>query len=145
MSRSVVVLLFAMCLPLPTGAEEPASEPEGAKSVKSFASPVHAGCYLAAPDECRIHVDPFTANVASGENLVRFQLRANGSVIYDFSMDVSNPPEGVYTATSVGLDFAVVCGTTYRVAALTQDSGDPGLGVAGLTGTITCPSGTPPS
>jgi hypothetical protein len=31
-----------------------------------FASPVHAGCYLAKADRCKIHVEPFTINIASG-------------------------------------------------------------------------------
>ncbi len=39
-----------------------------------FASPVHAGCYLAKADRCKIHVEPFTINIVSGKKLAQFQL-----------------------------------------------------------------------
>jgi hypothetical protein len=41
-----------------------------------FASLVHGGCYIAAPSDCRIHVEPFTINIASGKKLVLFKLVA---------------------------------------------------------------------
>jgi hypothetical protein len=138
------VMTVLLLIALPAVSQETPEGETTPKSIKSFASPVHAGCYLAAPNECRIHVDPFTANVATGERLEKFQLKANGNIIYDFGMDVSNAPIDDYTPTLVGLDFAVVCGNTYQVSALTKDSGDPSLGVAGLTAEFTCPSGTPP-
>src|SRR5512141_3021593 len=40
------------------------------------ASPVHAGCYLARADRCKIHVEPFTINITSGKKLALFQLVA---------------------------------------------------------------------
>ena len=42
-----------------------------------YASPVHAGCYIAAPSDCRIHVEPFTINIQSGSKLDYFQLWAS--------------------------------------------------------------------
>src|SRR5512143_2055979 len=41
-----------------------------------LASPVHAGCYLARADRCKIHVEPFTINITSGKKLVLFRLVA---------------------------------------------------------------------
>ncbi len=51
-----------------------------------FQSGVSGGCYIAAPDSCKIHVDHFTLNVddGAGEQLVEFQLRANGGILYQF-------------------------------------------------------------
>jgi hypothetical protein len=109
----------------------------------SFASPVEAGCFLASDGSCVIHVDPFTAVVAAGERLMRFQLQANGQVIYDFTTDSSNPPVGNYSPGLDRLEFAAVCEVSYSVSALTQDTGDPGLVVAGASETFTCPAPTP--
>ena len=39
-----------------------------------YASPVHAGCYIAAPADCRIHVEPFTIYITSGSKLVLFPI-----------------------------------------------------------------------
>jgi hypothetical protein len=115
----------------------------GADEPKSFASPVAAGCYLARDGNCYIHVEPFTANVAPGERLERFQLKANGVVIYDFSMDVSNAPIDDYAPSLVALDFLATCDVAYTVSALTKDSGDAGLGVAGVSEPFSCPPDNP--
>lgn len=141
--RNTALRCLAITLVLQLVVVADSAEADGNLEVKSFASPVAAGCYLARDGSCHIHVEPFTANVADGEHLVRFQLKANGSVIYDFSTDVSNPPPGDFAPTLVGLDFAAVCDTIYTVSALTQDSGDPSLGVAGLTEPFTCPEAAP--
>jgi hypothetical protein len=61
--------------------------------VNIYASPVQGGCYISAPNDCRLHVDPFTINLTPGSKLVFFQLVAintgNGTqrVIYDFRPD----------------------------------------------------------
>ncbi len=116
-----------------------------------FASPVQAGCYIAAPADCRIHADPFTINIASGKKLVRFQLvtinitrPGTQTVIYDFRTDQSNPVPSTgttYTPSLVGQDFAATCGNTYQLSLQGQDSGDTGLFNLGLTNSFTCPTG----
>jgi hypothetical protein len=117
-----------------------------------YASPVHAGCYIAGPSDCRIHTEPYTIDIASGQKLVRFQLVAiqmpSGSqtVIYDWRPDQSNPvpPVGAtFTPSLVAQDFAATCGKSYEISLQGQDSGDPSLYNLGLTGTFTCPSAMP--
>jgi hypothetical protein len=84
-----------------------------------YASPVQAGCYIAAPSDCRLHVEPFTIYLAPGEKLVYFQLIAIEAgtyiqrMIYDFRPDQSNPapPSGdTYTPSLVAQDYAATCG-----------------------------------
>ncbi|RIL08044.1 MAG: hypothetical protein DCC71_00910 [Proteobacteria bacterium] len=117
-----------------------------------FSSPIHAGCYIAAPGDCRIRVDPFTVNVASGEKLVRLQLTAarvgaGSSVVYDWRPDVSNPvPSGgasTYAPAIPSLDVAAACGEAYVLSLQGQDTGDANLLNAGQTEAFTCPSAVP--
>jgi hypothetical protein len=117
-----------------------------------FASPIHGGCYIAAPNDCRIHVEPFTIEVASGAKLVFFQLitvnMGTGvqKVIYDFRPDQSNPvpPIGnTYTPSLVAQDYAATCGASYEVSLQGQDTGDTGPFNLGLTGQFTCPATAP--
>ena len=112
-----------------------------------YASPVHAGCYLAKNDRCKIHVEPFAINLASGRKLVRFQLvtiqAATGAqtVIYDFRPDQSNPapPSGnTFTPSLVAQDFAATCGKSYMISLQGQDTGNANLFNLGLTGQFTC-------
>jgi hypothetical protein len=116
-----------------------------------YASPVHAGCYLARSDRCKIHVEPFTINLASGEKLVKFRLVATrvGSgtqtTIYDFRPDQSNPlpvSGSAITPSLVAKDFAATCGQTYSISLQGQDTGDANLLNLGSTGQFTCPKGT---
>jgi hypothetical protein len=117
-----------------------------------FASPIQGGCYIVASNDCRLHVDPFTINIASGTKLVMFKLvsidMSNGTqkLVYDFRPDQSNPvpPSGTtYTPSLVTQDFAATCGHSYEISLQGQDSGDPGLFNLGLTGAFTCPSSVP--
>ena len=98
-----------------------------------FASPVHGGCYIAGPSDCRIHVEPFTITIAAATKLVQFQLVAiqGGTgvqkVIYDFRPDQSNPvpPSGTtFTPSLVTQDFAATCGQSYEISLQGKDSGD---------------------
>ncbi len=63
-----------------------------------FASPIHGGCYIAGPSDCRIHVEPFTINIASGTKLASFKLVAiqmgtgAQTVIYYWRPDHINRP-----------------------------------------------------
>jgi len=116
-----------------------------------FASPVHAGCYLAKLDRCQIHVEPFTINIASGTKLVYFSLVAikfpGGvqTVIYNWKPDQSNPAPSLgttYTPSLVAKDFAATCGSTYEVSLQGQDTGDSSGFNLGLTGQFTCPTAT---
>lgn len=126
-------------------------KPAARGAVNIYASPVQAGCYIARHDQCKIHVDPFTLNLASGTKLVFFQLvtiqAGNGAqrVIYDFRTDQSNPVPFVgntYTPSLVAKDFAATCGMGYSLSLQGQDSGDAGPFNLGLTQQFTCPAGT---
>jgi hypothetical protein len=117
-----------------------------------FASPIHGGCYVSGPSECRLHVEPYTINIASGKKLVRFQLVAiqmpNGTqtTIYDWRPDQSNPAPSsgtTYTPSLVSQDFAATCGKTYEISLQGMDTGDANLFNLGLTGQFTCPSNAP--
>ena len=117
-----------------------------------FASPVHGGCYIAATNDCRIHVEPFTINLASGKKLVLFQLIAiqmpggTQTRIYDFRPDQSNPAPALgntYTPSLVAQDYAAKCGATYEISLQGQDTGDTDIFNLGLTGQFTCPSSVP--
>jgi hypothetical protein len=115
-----------------------------------FASPVQAGCYRATRESCKIHVEPFTINLASGTKLVYFKLlavRAGASapgVIYDFRPDLSNPVPflgSAFTPSLVAKDFAAQCGQSYALSLQGQDTGDPNPFSLGLTGQFACPQG----
>ena len=122
--------------------------PPAAAAPAIFASPIQAGCYLARPNRCKIHVDPFTINLAAGTKLVRFQLVAirSGSgtqtVIYDFRPDQSNPVPSLgstYTPSQVAKDFGASCTATYTLSLQGQDTGDTSMFSLGSTTPFTCP------
>ena len=110
-----------------------------------YSSPINGGCYIAAPNQCRLHVDPFTINIntAAGAKLAEFRLQANGQTIYHFRTDISNPPNYNYTPSLVALDFAANCGQTYVLNILGRDSLDANLLNMGLTAAFTCPAAVP--
>jgi hypothetical protein len=112
-----------------------------------FQSGINAGCYIAAPNVCKIHVDPFTINVddGNGEKLVEFQVRANGVIIYHFKTDAAFAfrPVGDYTPSLVMQDFAATCGEEYFVDLLAKDTGNVILNLAAMTEQFTCPSTVP--
>jgi hypothetical protein len=125
---------------------------QAAAAPEVFASPVHAGCYIAAPSDCRIHVESFTIQLATGKKLVYFKLVAikmpagTQTTIYDFRPDQSNPAPSsgtTYTPSRVAQDFAATCGATYEVSLQGQDTGDSNGYNLGLTGQFTCPSTVP--
>lgn len=141
-------------------AQDPARESEpsaralplAGRTAQIFASPVHGGCYIAAPGQCKIHVEPFTINIATSTKLALFRLVAiqiPGSVqttIYDWRPDQSNPapPSGTtYTPSLVTQDFAATCGNSYQVSLQGRDTGDVNTFSLGLTGTFLCPTSVP--
>ena len=152
MTRKIFLILAGVAvwavLSLQPGPKPPSvalAEPE------IFASPIHAGCYLAKNNRCKIHVEPFTINLASGEKLVKFQLIAIQSgtgtqtMIYDFRPDQSNPVPttgSTFTPSLVAKDFAATCGKSYEISLQGQDTGDTNTFNLGLTGYFTCPTGT---
>lgn len=107
-----------------------------------FASPVNGGCYITAPGQCRIHIDPVTISIGSGKRLELIVVQLNGKTIYDYRTDVSNPPPNVgstYTFSPVGLDFGALCGKRYSVNVLAKDTGDTNPLNVGATDEFTCP------
>jgi hypothetical protein len=143
----ILVLVLAVSV-ITSGFTQP---PSVQAEPQIFASPVHAGCYLEKIDRCKIHVEPFTINLETGEKLVRFTLLATRAssgtqtMIYDFRPDQSNPvpPSGdTYTPSLVAKDFAAYCGETYTVNLEGQDTGDANPYNLGTTGQFTCPAGT---
>jgi hypothetical protein len=150
--KSRIVLLIGVLFVV-IGAFAFFAHSKGAKAeVNIFASPIQAGCYIAAPRDCRLHVDPFTINIASGEKLVLFKLVSiqvgpgTQRVIYDFRTDQSDPPPPsgtTYTPSLVTQDFAATCGQQYMISLQGQDTGDTGIFNLGLTDAFTCPSTAP--
>ena len=129
----------------------PATPPQPLSSTPAapeiFASPIHSGCYIAGPSDCRIHVEPFTINIASGKKLVFFKLVAIQmpsnvqTVIYDWRPDQSNPAPAIgttYTPSLVAQDFAATCGKSYEISLQGKDTGDTNVLNLGLTGQFTC-------
>jgi hypothetical protein len=125
---------------------------QAAAAPEIFASPVQGGCYIAGPSDCRIHLDPFTINLATSKKLTRFQLVAiqGGSgvqtTIFDFRPDQSNPVPlsgSTYTPSLVAQDFAATCGKSYMISLQGQDTGDVNMLNLGMTGQFTCPASIP--
>lgn len=108
-----------------------------------FVSPINGGCYIAAANVCKMHLDPFTINISPGVRLKQFTLYANGDPLYDFRTDVSNPPQGNYSPSLVSQDFAARCGVTYTVNIVGQDSSDANPLNMGQIEGIVCPSVVP--
>jgi hypothetical protein len=142
----VIVVGIAVAVPFLTRAQVSAE-------TDIYASGVQAGCYIAAANDCRIHTDPFTINIATSKKLTFFQLVAiqggtgAQTVIYDFHTDLSNPvPFGTattYTPSLVAQDFAASCGKSYTLSLQGRDSGDANAFNLGLTTSFTCPSNVP--
>lgn len=117
-----------------------------------FASPIQAGCYIAARNDCRLHVDPFTINIATSSKLVLFKLvviempGGTQTMIYDFRTDQSNPAPSLgttYSPSLVAQDFAATCGRSYEISLQGQDTSSPSIFNLGLTNVFTCPSVSP--
>jgi hypothetical protein len=142
-----LVIVIAISVSVAGFAQPPSARAEP----QIFASPVHAGCYLEKIDRCKIHVEPFTIQVAPGKKLAKFTLltitAGTGvqTVIYDFRPDKSNPVPHVgdtFTPSLVAKDFAASCSQSYTVGLQGQDTGDAAPLNLGLSGQFTCPKGT---
>ena len=158
MKRSLcltILAVFSLASAAPRlAAQEPAARlsPLAGRTPLIFASPIHGGCYIAAPGQCKIHVEPFTIDIAAGKRLAQFSLvtvnMGTGAqrVIYDWRPDQSNPVPytgTTYTPSLVTQDFAATCGASYQVSLQGKDTGDSSVFNLGLTGTFTCPSTVP--
>lgn len=122
-----------------------AKEPQATSAAPEnvvYASPIHASCYLATRSTCKIQIDPFTIQKSTGPALLGFQVLANGTLLYDFKTDVSNPPILNYTPSRVKQDFAATCGTTYDIFLIAKDASDPNYYVLGGIQDVVCPPGT---
>jgi hypothetical protein len=142
-SRSARIAALATILATAAGparSEEPVA---AARTPLIFASPINAGCKTFNARTCQIVVEPFTINLASGRKLVSFQVLVDGSVVYDWRPDQSNPPPdfgSTYTPSRVAWGFGVTCGRAHSVALQGRDSGDANSFALGSTPAITCPS-----
>jgi hypothetical protein len=149
MPKKTGFILAVLCgvLILAAGVSQP---PAVLAAPAIFASPIQAGCYRAKLDQCKIHVDPFVIDIASGQKLVQFELVAiqigtgAQTTIYDFRTDQSNPAPflgSTYSPSQVAKDFGATCGLTYKLALEGKDSGDANLFTLGLTNQFSCPVG----
>lgn len=120
--------------------------------ISVFAAPIQAGCYIVAPNDCRIHAEPFTITVNQGSRLVFFSLVTNQQgtgtqrVVYNFKPDLSNPVPlsgTTFTPSLVTQDFGATCGATYNLSLQARDTLDPNPYNLGTTGYFTCPPALP--
>lgn len=145
MKKRWTLILFValiLCVVVLLGVQ--ARQTKAANLLSVYASPINAGCYITAPNQCKIHVDPFTINVEPAPNnrLAEFRISMGGQVVYHFATDQSNPPYGNYSPSLVALDFAATCGSTYSIS-LQGRTVDAGFYNLGSTRNVTCPSTIP--
>lgn len=145
MNRRVILIAVALLIVATLGLSRLATMQRASAAPDGFASPINGGCYITAPDVCKIHIDPFVININDGQGakLQQFTLYANGNPIYDFRTDVSNPPRADYSPSMVALDFAAQCGKKYFVNMIAKDSTDANPLNYGQTTEFTCPASVP--
>jgi hypothetical protein len=149
----VFAVLMALVVWLGVPRTPDSTTPASAASVSTpaapeiYASPIHGGCYIAGPSDCRIHVEPFTINIQSSTKLALFKVVAiqmgtgAQTVIYDWRPDQSNPAPAsgtTYTPTLVAQDFAATCGKSYEISLQGSDTLTTTTYNLGLTGRFTC-------
>lgn len=119
-----------------------ATQTRAANLLAIYASPINAGCYIAAPNQCKIHVDPFT--ISKNSPLAEYRISVGTQSVYNFSTDLSNPPVGsTYTPSLVALDFAATCGSTYTISLQGRVTDDTLFYNLSSTRSVTCPSVVP--
>lgn len=146
MKKRVIILVSLLVLAgLVTALALKTTQTKASNLLSVYASPINAGCYITAPNQCRIHADPFTINVEAAPNnhLAEFKIVANGNIVYHFATDLSNPPSGNYTPSLVALDFAATCGTTYTISLQGRTTDIVVFYNLGSTRSVTCPSSVP--
>ena len=141
---AIVLLSSALVLSILPGRGPEVTAAQEAPEIKISA--VHGGCYIAGPNQCKIHVEPFKLSTNTSKTLVAFQVLANRSVIYDFRTDLSNPPAtGDFMPSLVTQDFAATCGKPYTLNLYGRDSGDSQIYNLAQSGVFTCPVTVPAS
>ena len=63
-----ILILALLGAFLATSFPGPGQPQPASAEVTIYASSVQAGCYRAKPDQCKIHVEPFTITVVSGQS-----------------------------------------------------------------------------
>ena len=137
-SRWFYLALGFLGLMVISGLRFPDAERASAAPEVSYGA-LNGSCYLNNFGSCSLRVDPFSIAVAGGSQLEAFKLQANGTTVYHFSTDVSNPPGGTYTPSLVKLDFAAVCSRTYVLTLIADDTSQAVFQTVGQTKSITCP------
>ncbi len=142
--RARLVLLAALGagIAASAGAARGADPAPEARTPLIFASPIHAGCKTFNARTCQIVIEPLMINVASGRKLVSYQVLVDGSVVYDWHSDQSNPPPvsgTTYAPSRVAWGFGVTCGRSHTVSLQGRDTGDANSFTLGSTTAITCP------
>jgi hypothetical protein len=145
MNRRLFFIAVALLIVATLGLSRLATKERASAAPDGFSSPINGGCYITAPDVCKIHMGPFTININDGQGarLEKFTLYANGSPIYDFRTDVSNPPGVDYSPSMVALDFAAECGKKYVVNLIAKDTTDANPLNYGQTAEFTCLASVP--
>jgi hypothetical protein len=114
--------------------------------------PIQAGCYIAAANDCRVHVDPFTVSITPGTKLVdvHMVLIQQGSgiqtTVYDWRPDQSNPAPSsgsTYSPWIPSQDLGVGCGKSFTLSLQGRGTGDASDYNLGITNAFTCPSTLP--
>lgn len=119
-----------------------ANQTKAANLLTIYASPINAGCYITAPNQCKIHVDPFVINKDTA--LAEYRITVGAQSVYNFSTDLSNPPVGsTYAPSLVALDFAATCGSSYTISLQGRVIDNVNFYNLGSTRTVTCPSVVP--
>jgi hypothetical protein len=110
-----------------------------------YATDVRAGCYIAAPNDCRVRMSPVTIATNPAARVLLVQVYLNGTVVYDFHTDSSDfyRPAGPYTVPLPSLDLGATCGSTQYLSVIARDTLDPSVYVVANTDAFTCPSSIP--
>jgi hypothetical protein len=141
MVRPALPAVLAVALAAAAGAARGAEPAPAARTPLIFASPIHAGCKTFNARTCQIVVEPLAINIAAGQRLTAYRILVDGTVVYDWKGDQSNPPAGpTYVPSRVAWGFGVRCGATHAVSLQGRDTGDSGFFILGLTSAITCPA-----
>lgn len=140
-ARPALSAVLAAALAAAAGAARGVEPAPAVRTPLIFASPIHAGCKTFNARTCQIVVEPLVINIAAGQRLTAYRILVDGSIVYDWQADQSNPPAGpTYAPSRVAWGFGVRCGTSHTVNLQGRDTGDSGFLSLGLTSAITCPA-----
>jgi hypothetical protein len=136
LGNALLMSLIALLIPASVRAPQRAA----ISAPNLFSGVINGGCYAHAGFQCSIRIDAFQPiSVDSGNALLAMQLRANGTTVYDFRSDVSNPPGGLYLPSNVALDFAARCGEPYVMTLHARQTSSTEFQLLGTTNEFVCP------